>query len=291
MEQMLANKSIDIPFCISWANEAWTKAWVGDTKKVLIPQLYGEEKEWRAHFDYLLPFLKDKRYILENDCPLMLIYRPHIIPCFNEMITCWKKWAIEEGINGLTIVAQNIEAQNQKLPMDSCIDRYVEFQPVVARDDMSRENNRFQTLKKTRRKVGYFIDKKFGIDILRLGLGTINKLNNMSRISYDDTWKAILKRTPCSEKNYPGAFVRWDNSPRHGERARIFIGETPEKFEKHMTEQIRRTRDLYHKDKLFVYAWNEWAEGGYLEPDQEHGYVYLEAIQHALIANGEFPER
>ena len=61
MEQMLKNKAVDIPFCISWANETWTKAWVNDEKKVLILQKYGEKDEWKQHFDYLLPFFKDDR--------------------------------------------------------------------------------------------------------------------------------------------------------------------------------------------------------------------------------------
>ena len=41
---------------------------------------------------------------------------------------------------------------------------------------------------------------------------------------------------------------------------------------------------------IFMYAWNEWAEGGYLEPDEEHGYAYLDAIRTALEKTGEFPE-
>ena len=56
-----------------------------------------------------------------------------------------------------------------------------------------------------------------------------------------------------------------------------------------MSEQIRRANNVYHKDMIFMYAWNEWAEGGYLEPDQTSGYAYLEAIKKALDENGENP--
>lgn len=45
---------------------------------------------------------------------------------------------------------------------------------------------------------------------------------------------------------------------------------------------------LYHSDMLFVTAWNEWAECGYLEPDEKYKYGYLEAIKKALENNGEF---
>ena len=33
---------------------------------------------------------------------------------------------------------------------------------------------------------------------------------------------------------------------------------------------------------MFVFSWNEWAEGGYLEPDQKNQYGYLEAIRDTL---------
>ena len=40
MEQMLANKKVDIPFCISWANEPWTKAWAWQPQLVLLMLLF-----------------------------------------------------------------------------------------------------------------------------------------------------------------------------------------------------------------------------------------------------------
>ena len=33
---------------------------------------------------------------------------------------------------------------------------------------------------------------------------------------------------------------------------------------------------------LIIFAWNEWGEGGYLEPDESNKYAYLEAIRSAM---------
>ena len=53
---------------------------------------------------------------------------------------------------------------------------------------------------------------------------------------------------------------------------------------------MKRTRETYKKEFMFLFAWNEWGEGGYLEPDEENQYGYLEAVRSALIENGEFPD-
>lgn len=62
-----------------------------------------------------------------------------------------------------------------------------------------------------------------------------------------------------------------------------------EYISKYMSKQIQRAKSIYKKDMIFMYAWNEWAEGGYLEPDERTGYKNLEAIRDALKANNEFP--
>ena len=76
MEQMLSDKEIQLPFCICWANENWTKAWAKRSKEVLIAQNYENKEDWKKHFEYLEKFFKDKRYIKCNGKPLLVICRP-----------------------------------------------------------------------------------------------------------------------------------------------------------------------------------------------------------------------
>ena len=186
MENMLKNKKIDIPFCICWANEPWTRAWVGETK-VLIPQEYGNKKEWKEHFDYLLPFMKDCRYIYENEKPLVVIYRPEVIDHLNDMLDYWNELAIENGFKGLTYAYQSINLDLQTNKDDSRFDINIEFQPLYAKYDLSKNNHKF--LKKIRREFANKFEKIFGIDLMRYGVGFFDKSNT---ISYDAAWHAML---------------------------------------------------------------------------------------------------
>lgn len=285
MEQMLANSKIDIPFCICWANEPWTRAWVGETE-TLIPQKYGNKKEWKAHFDYLLPFFKDNRYIYDEGKPLIIIYKPEIIECLNDMLDYWNELAKENGLSGLKFGYQSIgmDLVPKSQRNDSRFDFDIEFQPSYAFTKLNENNH--AVLRKIKYKISNILEKYTGKTLRFFGSGRIQSLN---RVDYDKAWKTILNTMPESNKNVPGAFVDWDNTPRHGKRGRVYIGKSPEKFEAYLSEQIRRAKNIYHKDMVFMYAWNEWAEGGYLEPDEENGYSYLEAIKKALDENGENP--
>lgn len=286
MEQMLHNQEIDLPFCISWANEPWTKAWVGEEKKVLIPQTYGGKKEWKEHFLYLLPFFQDSRYIRIEGKPLFVIYRPEVIGCLNQMLDYFQELAIENGLPGISFAYQTIGFDLLSQKDDSRFEWDIEFQPAYAFYDLleKKKSGLFRTCVN---HVCLAIEKKFGISLKRMLKGNGQTEQGVEKVSYDLVWRKILERNPETKKNLPGAFVGWDNTPRHGARGKVCIDATPDKFETYLEMQIKRAKEVYQTDYLFLDAWNEWAEGAMLEPDCIYSYAYLEAVKEALLRTEE----
>jgi hypothetical protein len=78
---------------------------------------------------------------------------------------------------------------------------------------------------------------------------------------------------------HPSLLVGWDNTPRRGARATVIVDSQPRALRKaiadHLVDQADRPRE---HQLLFLNAWNEWAEGNYLEPDDELGLAWLEAL-------------
>jgi lipopolysaccharide biosynthesis protein len=78
----------------------------------------------------------------------------------------------------------------------------------------------------------------------------------------------------------------WDNTPRRQDHGFALQRSTPGVFQAWLEQVIAQTRAHRHGDErlVFVNAWNEWAEGAYLEPDQVFGHTYLEAVRNAKDA-------
>ena len=95
MEMLLAHPEIDLKYCICWANHDWTDGWKATDghERILIAHDFDDEASWVEHFNYLLPFFKDPRYISEDNKPFMVIYVPNIIKKLNKMLTLWNKMA------------------------------------------------------------------------------------------------------------------------------------------------------------------------------------------------------
>ena len=85
-------------------------------------------------------------------------------------------------------------------------------------------------------------------------------------------------------KCYPGVSPSWDNSSRRTKIwATIFKNSTPDLFYTWCAKKMEHFEPFSKEENfLFINAWNEWAEGNHLEPDQKWGKQYLEAFKRAL---------
>ena len=274
-ELMLKSPEVEMPFCFSWANHTWKRNWAGKSDSILREQTYGDEKEWTRHFYYLLQFFKDPRYIRVDGKPLMILYNPLGVKEFPNMIKCWQKLAKKEGLPGLTICHQQNQFDHETDAQKNLYNYGVEFQMNAAVLEFTSKSVKFAA----ERFLNRIADK---LPFLRCRATTMH-------YTYDEIWDIVLNQQPRGKTWFPGAFVDWDNTPRRKNRGQVCTDVTPEKFHYYLSKQIKRARDVYKKDYLFMFAWNEWGESGYLEPDELYGFKMLEAVRDALLENNEFP--
>lgn len=264
-EILLVNKDIPMNFCFSWANEPWARTWDGKNKSILMPQNYGGKSDWKKHFDYLLPFFKDSRYIKEDCCPMFIIYKSSSIKDCGKMMEYWNELAIDNGFKGMHFV-QTLRGKGDEM-RDLPFKAKVEFEPSYTDYNIPIIE---LTIRRIRRLLCGYTNKYFHTSI------PLSKAWKFSYIA-----KLSLSRR-STEGTYGGAFVGWDNTARKGLSSTIILPATEKEFEDYLTEKVRLTRDVYKTDYVFINAWNEWAEGTYLEPDTIHKYSYLEVIKRVV---------
>ena len=263
-EEVLRSGRPNFPFCLSWANEPWSRSWTGHRRQILVPQEYGNEADWSAHFDYLERAFRDPRYLKVDGKPLFVIYRPSQVPRCGEMVSSWRRAARERGLEGLYLLHVLNTFETRPFPG---------FDGVIELEPMYTISHRMPALWRWRR---------YALGVGRVLSRPFHSLRGrfLDRVSYDRVWENILSRgpQPGAIPTFVGAFMDWDNTARRGRDATIFEGSTPEKFRAFFRREIDRARNVTHTDLVFVNAWNEWAEGAYLEPDQRFGDAYLRAL-------------
>ncbi|WP_070040419.1 glycoside hydrolase family 99-like domain-containing protein [Robinsoniella peoriensis] len=291
LEQFLEHSEIDFPFYFCWANERWTRVWEGEANpELLIEQEYDDRKDVDDHFYYWLKFFKDKRYMKEKNKPILSIYNPIAIPPkhLKYMINRWNELARKEGFDGISFIYLCAESmcymgEEHKRYFDYGVEyepSYVQHLEDNANEGRKRYYKGYRIHSLTKRfpllkTLNTLIRKK---TIIHKEIESIKTLRD-----YDEDWKKILSIKHDDYSKYiPGGFVDWDNTPRRGREGKLIVGATPEKFEDYFEQLVVRAKNVYKTDSIVLFAWNEWSEGGYLEPDKKYGDAYLNAIKRVL---------
>ncbi len=259
-ENLLKWKEIKQNFCFCWANHSWKKTWNG-LNELLIKQEYGLEEDWQEHFNYLKDFFSDERYIKIDDRPVFLIYQSEDILKFNEMINFFDKECKKIGYSGIYIIESKNNLKNLNLSSFKS-SAMVLREPSCCLTKRSILQKVTQKLKNNFSKnYLYFVQKYKYEKFIKKSIDISNKFLN--------------------EKTYPGIFTGWDNTSRHGRRGYVIEENTPELFKEYLLEQ-KKIMTEKNVEYIFLNAWNEWAEGMYLEPDEKFKYSYLEAIKEVM---------
>jgi len=251
LAEMLASGEPDLPFCVCWANENWTRRWDGAERELLIEQRYGPELD-AALIEDLMPLFRDRRYLRVRGAPVLLVYRPSSIPEPWATAARWRRAARAHGLPDLHLVAALTFGVQDPRPLG--FDAAVEFPP-------HGEN---------------LPENECEVDGLDPGFGG-------AVVDFQAVARRRIALPPPPFRLYRTAMAGWDNTPRLGRRASVFHGASPAAYEEWLRALVTAAR-LGHPDHrlVFVNAWNEWAEGAHLEPDDRFGTGYLEATRRAL---------
>jgi lipopolysaccharide biosynthesis protein len=263
IDEVLAARRPDFPFCLCWANENWTRRWDGMETEILLQQTYSAEDDLN-HIEALLPFFKDRRYITVEGKPLFLVYKASKHPDIRAALDLWRRKAAQNGLPGLFLCNVEIDLPDHGFGPQHGFDASVEFAPDwVFLPRCNRDS---------------FFWKALG----RLGVKCKNSIRH-SVYDYADLAGRMMAKPPAPYPLLPCVTPSWDNSARRKRYARIFHGSTPEKYEQWLATVIQRERQRPGgKGLVFINAWNEWAEGNHLEPCQKWGRQYMEATRRAL---------
>jgi lipopolysaccharide biosynthesis protein len=246
LDAMLADPSHDMPFCLCWANENWTRRWDAAEHEILIQQKYLEDDDINF-IKSLVPFFNDPRYIQHDGAPVLIVYRPQHLPDARKTLEKWRNYCKSIGIERLHLIAALTHGNDDYAKYG--FDAGVEFPPHNLKTGNVNENISFN--------VPFY--------------GNV--------MEYHVVAESYINRKYPNPNVYRTVFPSWDNTARTGARALIHLNGTPENYEYWLSESIRRTASEFPDEERYVFinAWNEWAEGCHLEPGRRYGRRFLES--------------
>lgn len=247
LDNWLSQETPDFPFCICWANENWSRRWDGGEDDILMEQVYSHDNDERFIRD-VLPILKDLRYIRINGAPLLLVYRVNLLPDPIQTTDAWRRICREEGIPKIHLAA--VQSFGFTDPRPYGFDAAVEFPP---------HTNRF------------LLDPG---KVPGVAPGFAGYLEDYLAVMAD-----LIGKPDVDYVRYRGIMPAWDNTARRNNCAHVLINESPRAYSqwlRYLTREVLKRAET-QAPLIFINAWNEWAEGTYLEPDTHMGDALLRA--------------
>ncbi|HEX7802103.1 MAG TPA: glycoside hydrolase family 99-like domain-containing protein [Pseudoxanthomonas sp.] len=255
LRRWLHDPTLELSLCLCWANENWSRRWDGRNDDILIEQNHSAADDV-AFISHVAEYLRDPRYLRVGGKPVLLVYRPGLLPDAAATAERWRSWCRDNGIGEIHLVY--VQSFERPVPERIGFDAAVEFPPNLHRP----------TSIVTRQRL-------------------INRHYNGQVVDWRELSKQFQERDRVGYRLYPGVNCGWDNEARRSGKGLVYLHASPRGYGDWLQHAIRHVQDYPASERLvFVNAWNEWAEGAVLEPDARLGYAYLNATRRALASTG-----
>jgi O-antigen biosynthesis protein len=253
LDNFLADRAMEIDFCLCWANENWSRRWDGSEDDILIAQDHSPADDL-AFIDEVARSFADPRYIRVDGRPVLLVYRASLLPDAQATAQRWRSRAIELGFPGLYLVA--VRSFDITDPRRLGFDAAVEFPP--------HQGNALEVTRKHH---------------------VINPDYRGRIYDYPALAERFSRQVETRFVNFKAVMPSWDNEARKPGAGHSFVGSTPETYAAWLLAAAQATLKYRKPERLlFINAWNEWGEGAHLEPDRQYGYAYLRATRDVLAS-------
>jgi Glycosyltransferase WbsX len=266
--EILESGQPNFPFCLAWANETWSRRWLGEEKDILQEQTYSAEDDLN-HARWLLRVFADKRCIRVQGRPLFLIYRPLHLPDPRRTTDTLREEVVKSGLPEPFLLGINAHCSHLDCRTVG-FDGTLNFEP-----QLGVLPDAFNDLPSPAKFIRKFIRNQ------RLGIS-----DPTLKIYEYSSARQLMLAHKRDFPTYPSIFVGWDSTPRRGRNGIVIIKSEPEYFADGLRQMIISVENRPYEDRLvFINAWNEWAEGNHIEPDLKHGLRYLEAVKLLNVSN------
>ena len=257
VRRMLETDRPDFPFCICWANENWTRRWDGRESDILIAQQHSPEDDL-AFIRNIQSILLHRNYIRIDGKPLLIVYQQKLLPDALATATRWRDDFRAQGHGEIFLAAVQTFGDTTR-PQEYGFDAAIQFPPHTNPEPVTGLIEE--------------VDRSFE--------GHVYDYNRTKQWFIDD-----LRSLTLSRRVYPGVMPSWDNTARRRNKSSIWVNSSPEAYYDWLSQVCHfLRRDRPQADRfVFINAWNEWAEGCHLEPDQRYTYAWLNATRLALQA-------
>jgi hypothetical protein len=249
IDDVLEHGTPDMPFCLAWANENWSRHWDASAHEVLLTQRYSPEDD-EEHGLFLLKAMTHPLYLRIDGRPILFIYRIQALPYAEQTLRRWRELWRAGGLDDVQIVKFDTHGDFTD-PRGYGADAAAQFLP-------------------------------HGTTELVPHISVPGASDGNQIMAYSDVAQHYKNLPAPAWRRYECVVPDWDNTPRRGDGLALLLhGSTPALYE----DWLATVRARAESDGIIlINAWNEWAEGAHLEPDLKNGDAYLKATARAVGA-------